>query len=201
MWLSPLLTGISVVAVVLVTLLVRVNVRRSRVLGIRFSELARRSYTAFGERISALRLIKMRGQEDREVANARDIAEGLKAVSVRITLSQSWIEVVVDPSLMMSAFIVLFVGIQYLGLSLAGLSVFLFVLLRLNQKAKEFSTGRQTLSSSLESLLFVERTTQEAATARRITSGPLRSRDLTAPSSSAAWGSPIIPTAASLQRC
>jgi len=92
--------------------------------------------------------------------------------NVQIALSQARIEVSVDPGLMLGAFIVLFVGIQHLNMSLAGLGVFLFVLLRLNAKAKEFSTGRQTMSSFLESLLFVERTTREAREARHIVSGP-----------------------------
>jgi subfamily B ATP-binding cassette protein MsbA len=169
---SPLMTAIAIAAVVLMSFVARANIKRARELGARWSDLSRQAYTAFAERAGALRLIKMLGQEDRETARARELSESLMTANVQIALSQARIEVTVDPGLMLGAFLVLFVGIQYLNMSLAGLGVFLFVLLRMNQKAKEFSTGRQTMSSFLESLLFVERTTTEAREARHIVSGP-----------------------------
>jgi subfamily B ATP-binding cassette protein MsbA len=169
---SPLMTGIAIVAVVLMSVVARANIKRARQLGTRASELSRQAYSSFAERVAALRLIKMLGQEKRETAHARELSDSLMDANVRIALSQARIEVTVDPGLMLGAFIVLFVGIQYLGMSLAGLGVFLFVLLRMNGKAKEFSTGRQAMSSYLESLLFVERTTSEARWARHIVSGP-----------------------------
>lgn len=172
MYVSPLMTAIALLAVVLMSFVTRSNIVRSRKIGTRWSELSRRAYSAFAERVSALRLIKMLGQEEREIATARDLSEQLMTANVQIALSQARIEVTVDPGLMLGAFVVLFVGIQYLHMSLAGLGVFLFVLLRMNQKAKEFSTGRQSMSSFLEGLLYVERTTREAREARHIVSGP-----------------------------
>lgn len=172
MYVSPLMTTIALVAVVLMSILARTNIIGARKLGTRWSELSRRAYSAFAERVSALRLIKMLGQEERETGIARDLSEQLMTANVQIALSQARIEVSVDPGLMLGAFVVLFVGIEYLDMSLAGLGVFLFVLLRLNAKAKEFNNGRQAMSSFLESLLFVERTTRQAREARRIVSGP-----------------------------
>jgi ABC-type multidrug transport system fused ATPase/permease subunit len=169
---SPLMTVIAIVAVVLMSVVARANIKRARQLGTRASELSRQAYASFAERVAALRLIKMLGQEKRETAHARELSDSLMNANVRIALSQARIEVSVDPGLMLGAFLVLFVGIQYLNMSLAGLGVFLFVLLRMNGKAKEFSTGRQAMSSYLESLLFVERTTCEARGARHIVSGP-----------------------------
>jgi len=171
-YVSPMMTSIAVAAIVLMSLVARANIKSARRFGTRASELARETYTAFAERVAALRLIKMLGQEDSETIHARELSESLSSTNVEIALSQARIEVTVDPGLMLAAFAVLLVGIQYLGMSLAGMGVFLFVLLRMNQKAKEFSTGRQTLSSYLESLLFVERVTKEARVARRIVSGP-----------------------------
>jgi subfamily B ATP-binding cassette protein MsbA len=169
---SPLMTVIALVAVYLMSVVARANIRRARQLGKRSSELTREAYSSFAERVGALRLIKMLGQEEPETAHARELSDSLADANVEIALSQARIEVSVDPGLMLGAFLVLFVGIQYLSMSLAGLGVFLFVLLRMNGKAKELSTGRQVLSAQLESLLFVERTTWEARTARKIFSGP-----------------------------
>ena len=169
---SPLMTAIAIVGVILMSFVTRANIARARVLGKRWSELSRQAYASFAERVGALRLIKMLGQEDRETLHARELSESLMTANVKIALSQARVEITVDPGLMLAAFLVLFVGIQYLSMSLAGLGVFLFVLLRMNQKAKELSTGRQTLSAYLESLLFVERTTSEARKARHIVSGP-----------------------------
>jgi ABC-type multidrug transport system fused ATPase/permease subunit len=172
LYVSWLMTTIALLAIALMWFLSRSNIASARRFGTRWSELSRRTYAAFAERVGALRLIKMLGQEERETATARDLSDQLMTANVQIALSQARIEVTVDPALMLGAFVVLFVGIQYLNLSLAGLGVFLFVLLRMNAKAKEFSTGRQTMSSFLESLLFVERTTRAARAARRIVSGP-----------------------------
>lgn len=172
MYVSPLMTAIALLAVALMSFVTRSNIVSARKIGTRWSELSRRAYSAFAERVSALRLIKMLGQEEPEIETARDLSEQLMTANVQIALSQARIEVTVDPGLMLGAFIVLFVGIQFQHMSLAGLGVFLFVLLRMNQKAKEFSTGRQTMSSFLEGLLFVERTTREAREARHIVSGP-----------------------------
>ncbi|HEY5506867.1 MAG TPA: ABC transporter ATP-binding protein, partial [Coriobacteriia bacterium] len=171
-YVSPVMTAIAVTAVLLMSLVARSNIKRAREIGARWSQLLRAAYGSFAERVAALRLIKMLGQEEPEIRNARGISDELAKANVQIALSQARIEVTVDPGLMLGAFLVLFVGIQYLHMSLAGLGVFLFVLLRLNQKAKEFSTGRQSMSSTLESLLFVERTTRQAREARSIVSGP-----------------------------
>jgi ABC-type multidrug transport system fused ATPase/permease subunit len=169
---SPMMTSIAVAAVVAMSFVARANIRAARKFGTRASELSRQAYATFSERVGALRLIKMLGQEERETARTGELSQSLMEANIEIALTQARIEVTVDPGLMLGAFLVLYVGIQYLGMSLAGLGVFLFVLLRMNGKAKEFSGGRQLLSSSLESLLFVERTTREAQDARQIVSGP-----------------------------
>jgi len=172
LYVSPVMTAIAIAAVIAMSFVARSNIKRAREIGARWSQLSREAYGSFAERVAAIRLIKMLGQEDTETGNARSISEALSKANVQIALSQARIEVTVDPGLMLGAFLVLFVGIQYLHMSLAGLGVFLFVLLRMNQKAKEWSTGRQAMSASLGGLLFVERTTHEAREARRIVSGP-----------------------------
>jgi len=170
---SPLLTAMAVVAVGLMSYLARTSIARSRDYGIALSAKSREAYASFMQRMGVVRLVKMLGQEDVETANVSRLSNALMEANVRIAVSQALIEVTVDPGLMLGAFLVLFVGIQYLHLSLAGLSLFLFVLLRLNQKAKEFSTTRQQVSAYLESLLFVERTTADARESRRVLSGPV----------------------------
>jgi subfamily B ATP-binding cassette protein MsbA len=172
MFISPLMTTIAVAAIVAMSFVARSNIATARRVGTRWSELSREAYSSFSERIAALRLIKMLGQEERETQKATEISEQLMTANVQIALSQARIEVTVDPGLMLAAFVVLFVGIQFLNMSLAGLGIFMFVLLRMNMKAKEFSTGRQAMSAYLESLLFVQRTTSEAREARHIVSGP-----------------------------
>ncbi len=170
-FLSPQLTLVSMTAVVAMSIAVRANIKRSRQYGIHLTALAREAYIAFAEKVGFLTLVKMRGQEEAEVEDVRRLSVSLAKASKQIALSTAGIEVIIDPGLMLGAFIVLFIGVQYLHLTLAGLGVFLFVLLRLNAKAKEFNIGRQGFSASLESLLFVERTRKEAESARWILGG------------------------------
>jgi len=61
-YVSPMMTSIAVAAIVLMSLVARANIKSARRFGTRASELARETYTAFAERVAALRLIKMLGR-------------------------------------------------------------------------------------------------------------------------------------------
>ncbi|MGO8684404.1 MAG: ABC transporter ATP-binding protein [Thermoleophilia bacterium] len=174
MLLSPLLTGIAVGAVLILSVVIRSNVRRSRVYGTDLTHTMVRVYTRISERLSLMALVRMLGQEKAEGEAVTAMADEVARVTVRINIAQALTEVTVDPGLMFAAFVVLLVGVDTLHFSLAGLGVFLFVLLRLNTKAKEFSGGRMALSAGLESLLYVNRTIDEAYAAQTIVSGSER---------------------------
>ena len=171
MVISPVLTAVTILCMLLITAVVRMNVSVARRLGTEATQFARDAYIAIAQRLGSVILIKMRGQEVQETRNVDTIGESMAGTNLKIALAQARTEVTVDPALMFAVFVTIFVGFQFLGLKLAGLGVFLFLLLRLNQKTKEFTMNRQALSANIESLLFVNGITAKAEASKTIFGG------------------------------
>jgi len=174
MLLQPALTAITLVALLLISRLVKGSITRSRRLGMETAERNNEAYTVIGERIGALRLIKMLAQEDAETDRVGGVVLRLEELQVRIAISRGIIEITVDPAQMLAIFGVVYIGVEVFGIGLASLGVFLFILLRLNQKAKDFSIGQQTLSSNVDSLEMVHDTIRKAKASRTIVGGSKR---------------------------
>ena len=195
----------AVAAIAVISWLVKGAVTRSRALGAETVKRNRETYSVIGERITALRLIKMLGQEGSETRKVKNVVQALADAQVRIAVFAGIIEVTIDPLLMFTVFAIIYVGVQYFGADLATLGLFLFILLRLNQKAKDFNGLRQSISAQIDSLITVRDVIERAIASRHIRGGqaevlrsarehPFRERELRLPdqprsSSSRAWTS------------
>jgi subfamily B ATP-binding cassette protein MsbA len=164
----------AVAAIAVISYLVKGAVTRSRALGAETARLNNQTYSVVGERITAIRLIKMLGQESKETSKVRIVVQALADAQVRIAIFSGVVEVTIDPLLMFTVFAVIFVGFTYLHASLATLGLFLFILLRLNQKAKDFNNLRQSLSALIDSLLLVRDVIARAKASRTIKSGKVK---------------------------
>lgn len=169
--LQPALTGLALATAFVISFMVRGSIKRSRRLGAEAAERNNEAYTIIGERISSVRLIKMLAQEDAETERVSAVVRRLEETQVRIAISRGIIEVTIDPAQMIAIFAVVYIGVVYLNTSLASLGLFMFILLRLNQKTKDFSVGRQTLSSNIDSLEMVYDGIRRAAASRVIVGG------------------------------
>lgn len=165
--LSLPLTIIAVLVMWAISILARRNTVISRREGARIARLGVATTTAVSDRIQAIRLIKMRGQETKETENVARITHALEQGQIRVARLKAALESMMDPLLMGSAFVVLYVGVEFAGASLAGLGLFLFVLLRLNAKARELNVSRQAFSSTIESLEYTQRVIKQAVTSRQ----------------------------------
>jgi subfamily B ATP-binding cassette protein MsbA len=165
------LTLITMVALVFISLLVNKAIKRSRALGRDTAQLNNESYLVISERINALRLIKMLGQEDRETDNVTEVVTRFGDAQRRISILSGIVEVTIDPLQMLMLFAVIFVGVQYFHASLATVGLFLFILLQLNVNVKGFNNGRQTLSANIDSLHLVRTTFNRANASRHIVGG------------------------------
>ena len=165
------LTLITMVALALISLLVNNAIKRSRALGRETAELNNESYSVISERINALRLIKMLGQEDKETEIVTDVVERFGDAQRRISVLSGVVEITIDPLQMLMLFAVIFVGVQYFHASLATVGLFLFILLQLNVNVKGFNNGRQTLSANIDSLHLVRMTFKRASASRHIIGG------------------------------
>jgi ATP-binding cassette, subfamily B, bacterial MsbA len=161
----------AAVSLLLISAIVKKNVRRSRTFGAEMATRSNEAITAVNERMGAIRSIKMRGQEDVESARLTNIVRNMERATVKIAVAKAAVQVTVDPALMLAMFAIVYVGVQYLGVSLATLGLFLFILLRLNTVASNFNVGRQTWGSNYDSLLMVHNLLDRARAARTIVGG------------------------------
>ena len=165
------LTVITVVALLLISLLVNNAIKRSRALGRETSLLNNEVYSVISERVLALRLIKMLGQEDGETRNVTDVVKRFGNTQARIALLSGIVEVTIDPLQMLMLFAVIYVGVQFFHASLATIGLFLFIMLQLNNNVKSFNNGRQTLVANIDSLRLVRDTFNRAIASRHIVGG------------------------------
>ncbi|TLM99159.1 MAG: ABC transporter ATP-binding protein [Actinobacteria bacterium] len=170
---SPLLAGITLVAVGAISIVIRGNVRRSREAGLVVSQSGNETFAQISERVSAIRLIKMRGQEDAETEHIRTVSTVFEQAQVKIQLSRAAVEITVDPALMLAVFVIIYVGVEYLHASLASLGLFMFILLRLNQQSKNFNIARQQFSANIDGLKMVMDTINRAKESRTVLGGSI----------------------------
>jgi len=161
------LTLIAVVVMYAITALARTNSKKTRRHGAEISRLGIDTTVAVSDRIQAVRLIKMRGQEEEEANKVAKITHTLEEGQIGIARLKAGLESLMDPMLMASAFIILYVGVEFTGASLAGLGLFLFVLLRLNAKSREFNLARQAFSTTIDSLEYTQRVIKQARDSRQ----------------------------------
>lgn len=176
--LQPKLALITVAALVGISFLVNHAITRSRKLGRETAELNNETYAVISERISALRLIKMLGQEDPETGKVNGVVRRFGDAQRRILVLSGVVEVTLDPLEMLTAFAVIFLGVQLFHANLATIGLFIVVLLLLNVNVKVFNNGRQTLAAQIDSLHFVHDVLDRAEESRHIVGGTTPFRGL-----------------------
>lgn len=154
--LSWQLALIAIVAMAGVSGAVRRILVSSRVYGTDVTNASVALSSAVRERLAALRLVKMRAREDAEADYVGELAARLRAANTKIAVAGARIEIIVDPALMLAVFVIIYVGVTGFGMTLASLGLFMFILLRLNAKAKEVNLGRQALASQMPAFDYVE---------------------------------------------
>jgi len=171
MAISVPLTLIALVFAVLVSLVVRANIRRTKDYGLEVAQMSQSMVARIVERIGMIRLIKLRDQKTTESERIKGYSEGMRSIAVKQARLGANIEVTADPLLMLSVFVTLYVGISVQGMSLAQLGLLLFVLTRLNAKVKEFNAGRQAISVNVAGLLLVKEMSADAEASNTIRPG------------------------------
>jgi subfamily B ATP-binding cassette protein MsbA len=170
--LSGPLTLAALFFAALVSVVVRANIAKTRDFGLRTGRINQETVEKIVERFSLMRLVKLRDQASAEAERMRGYSETLRAIAISTARLGANIEVTADPLLMLSVFVTLYIGISFLGLSLAQLGLLLFVLTRLNAKVKEFNGGRQAISLNIAGLMIAREIAEAAAAANTIRSGP-----------------------------
>jgi ABC-type multidrug transport system fused ATPase/permease subunit len=165
------LTIIIGIFALFVSAVVKVNIRKIRDFGIEAARVSQEMMGKIVERLSLMRLIKLRDQEDAESQRIEEFSEEMRVIGIKSARLGALIEVTADPVLMLSVFVTLYIGISVLDMTLAQLGLLLFILNRLNAKVKEFNQGRQAISANIAGLLLVKEMTDDAEESNTIRSG------------------------------
>lgn len=165
------LTLIALGAILLISQAIRGFIGFSSRTGEKIQLLTIESASTVNERLSAMRLIKMRALESEESAEIARLSSNMRKVMVHVDSLRAGVEILIDPTLMLTVFVIVYVGVTSLGLTLASLGLFLYVLLRLNSKVKEFNTARFCLASLMPAVENMTLMTNAALESRTITSG------------------------------
>ncbi|MBI2524646.1 MAG: ABC transporter ATP-binding protein [Candidatus Rokubacteria bacterium] len=168
---SPPLTGLVTGLLILSGVVIRGKFPTARALGKAVSEL-NNAYTAIvDEKLSGIRLVRMSGQEQVEARKGSLVSAGLAARIALIVRNQASMEALVELLLIFGTFLILFLAVEALGLTLASLALFSFVILRLMPVIRRANGSAHQLAALAGSLGSIEQLIRDANRARQSPGG------------------------------
>jgi len=150
--LTPWLVPLVLLAVGALGLAMRARLKRSERYGHETANANQALHTMVAERLTGIRLLKLTGQENREVEKIRRITRTIADARLQISRAKVGMEVAIDPLIILLAFAAIYLAVASLGMTLASLGMFMFVLLRSVPVLRQFNEGRQGLVLSLQNL-------------------------------------------------
>lgn len=173
--LSWRLTLLSLVTFGLVELIVRRQIRFSRSLGNKISNLNNVISQFIAERIQALRLIKMSSTESKEIRSMQVISGEMAAGQYEIDVKIAVVQSITEPILVLSAFTILYLAVTQFHIPMSELGIFLFILLRMMPLAKLLTSYRQEVQSFSGSFENLKTLLKKSEDFHSIKGGPIHS--------------------------
>ncbi len=171
-FLAPWLFPFTLVALVVVSLLVRAKLKHSLAYGEKISLLNESFHTMIGERLAGIRLLKLRGQVAAESKKLKEMVNSMASSQVQICRLKEYLEISIAPVMVVSAFATLYIAISWFGMSLASLGVYMVILLRIDPLFRQLNAARQGINAHFESLNRVHNMFTRAKDAKEIKGGP-----------------------------
>jgi ABC-type multidrug transport system fused ATPase/permease subunit len=170
---APWLLLAAVPAVIAVLLLVRARLRLSRSHGERVTAAQEALHVTVAERVLGIRLVKTRAREEAEARKQAAIVNELRRTLVVLAREKEALEVAVEPMMIFGAFAALYVAVTRFGMTLAGLGVVLFVLLRAVPQVKQISVASHALTALSATIDSIHRMMDRARAAEDVKGGTL----------------------------
>lgn len=172
--LAPKLFPITVVAMVLVTLVVRRRIVKARTYGRDISHTNEAFHKVIAERFAGIRLVKLKGQEQLEREKVHRIVGAMTHSLAGISRLKEGIDACIAPIMVLSTFGTFYIAISEFGMTLASLGMYTFVLLRIDPLLRQVQTARHGLSAHMDSLDAVHALIEKATSSSDIMSGHVR---------------------------
>ena len=134
--------------------------------------LHRQSFSSYiSERFQGWRTIKLYGALPREELSFRKWAQDFYVLSVDMFRISGRLQVVIAPVMSLFALGILYVAVEYVGLSVSQISLFILILLRLVPVAQSFASQRQVIATNGIGLQHVVDVLRQARNAKEVDRG------------------------------
>ena len=170
---QPVLAIISAVAFSGTFLIAIPFIRRSRRYGEEISQQNTNMFKQIADKIYGIRLIKMLSQEKKDARQIGDTINNIAASMGKAELAGAKIQTFTEPVVILALLTVFYIAVGFMGMNLANLGVFFFVLYRTVPHIKGINTQWQGVNVNLRSFEYVKRIVQEAKASLCITSGSI----------------------------
>lgn len=147
---SPNLTLMAIPIFAFSGLIVGRQLLRGKELGRSIGATSEELGSVVSESINSVRLIKGRGIEEKTIDGLKKATRELSDLQVQFAKTQSAIEAKVNPILIMGVFLILYIAVDYWGMSVAELGIFLFIIARASPLILQVNNSRLTIQSGLQ---------------------------------------------------
>jgi len=175
---SVLVTLCTLVAGALVMLVTQANVRRIGAFSRYVARRTQEMYAKIVERMSLIRLVKMRDQKVQEKKFIEDFSWEMFRVSVKTAVRAATMEVTSQPLMMIAAFVTLFICVMFTKMGLPQVILIVYILTQIQAKISQINGSRQAITSNMASVKLLNETIDVAARCNNIKTGELPFTDL-----------------------
>lgn len=160
---SPLLTGIALGAVLVLTMVVQFFIVRARAMGTREVQVLDELHSAVVENLSGIRVIKSFLLEELRWMDSHRAAVAVGQVAYEINRAKGQTVVIQEIALFSLIGAIVYTSITVIGLDLAATVAILFILYRMAPKINGLNNIRQSLAVSMASLHRIKTTIEETS--------------------------------------
>jgi len=171
--LQPYLTAISIAIFLGTFLLTFPFIRISKKYGEEITKQNTNMQKQIGDKIYGIRLIKMFSQEINDSRRIGKVIDMISHAMMKADITGEKIISLTEPVIVFAVFIILYMAVNWLGMKLANLGLFLFILYRTVPHIKEINTKWQAVNANFQSLEYAKKIIREAKHSLNITSGPI----------------------------
>ena len=171
---SPWLSLAAVLISLPVGLMFRFRMHAGRELGNRLSLGVERLSTEMFERLNAIRLVKMRGMESRSADEIDAVIDSLRKLNTETDRIRLSMEAAAYPLLFAGVIFTFYLSVTYLGMTLAGLGFFIYVVIRMLPVLVRINSLRFQLNHGLDAVAKIDKIVSAARREATVASGTRR---------------------------
>lgn len=147
LWVSAKMTVLAIVVLIIAGSIVSYFIRHTRRIGRLATDANQEFLFKLIERLTAFRLIKITSTEEREINKTQGESEKVRDHNFWLKKLNAKVDLLLEPIVVAGGVVILYTGVGVFKMTLAQVSIFLLVLMRLLALSKEILKVRQSFMS------------------------------------------------------